>query len=139
MKYIIAILTFGLLFLAACSETEKAVEPKNSLPAPTLVDNHPISNTHATYYMIWNSFEGDKPSTEGETLLRDMLDRGIRLKDVWFPSTSPGCAAFGAMAIVAVELSSPDTGILDVGFVTDPEEWWIINCGVAKLWHYSFE
>jgi hypothetical protein len=131
--------TCGLLFLTACSETQESIKTTSSLPAPTLEDNHSIQNTEATYYIHWNAFEEDKPSSEGETLLRDLRDSGIPLKDVWFPSTSTGCAAPGAVTIAVVELSKPDAGILDAGFVSDPEEWWIINCGVAELWLYSFE
>jgi len=139
MKYFMAFLSCGFLFLAACSETEDAVDPKISLPTPTLEDAHPIPNSDATYYMHWDSFEEDRPSAEGQTLLREMLESGIRPKDVWFPSGPTPCGAPGAVTIVVAELSEPDARILDVGFAVDPEEWWIINCGVAKLWHYSFE
>jgi hypothetical protein len=45
----------------------------------------------------------------------------------------------GAVTIVVVELTGPDKDILDFGFAPDPEDWWIINCGVPSLWRYSFE
>ena len=139
MKYSIMVFTFGMFFLAACSESEETIAPTKSLPTPTLEDNHSIPNTDATFYMYWSSFEDDKPAAEGEILLRDLVDGGIHLKDVWFPSGPSPCGAPGAVTVVVVVLSNPDARILDFGFTSDPEEWWIINCGVAKLWHYSFE
>jgi hypothetical protein len=59
---------------------------------------------------------------------------------VWFPSAQTPCGApAGAVTVVVAELSAPDNRILDAGFSKDPEEWWIVNCGVSKLWHYSFD
>ena len=140
MKYFVLLLSVGLLFAAACSENGDTVVPKkSSLPTPTLEDAQPVSNTEATYFMLWNSFDEGKPPAQGKALLEKMLEQGIQPKDVWFPSAQTPCGAPGAVTVVVVELSKPDLRILGFGFSADPEDWWIINCGVAKLWHYAFE
>ena len=72
-------------------------------------------------------------------MLQELVNNGIQIKNTWFPASQTMCKAMGAVTIVLVELTDPDQDILDFGFVQEPEDWWIINCGVPSLWHYSFE
>jgi hypothetical protein len=139
MKYLMIIATVMVLLISACSETQETLTPDRGLPTATLEDNHEIRNTNATYYKSWNSFEEGEPSTECSALLRELVDNRIQVKNTWFPASPTPCAAMGAITIAVVELRGPDKDILDFGFASDPEDWWIINCGVPSLWHYSFE
>ncbi|MHC4362420.1 MAG: hypothetical protein ACYSTZ_06300 [Planctomycetota bacterium] len=139
MKYVIIIATVVAVLVLACSETQDTVTPGRGLPTATLEDNHEITNTNATYYKTWNSFGVREPSSECADLLRELVGNGIHINDTWFPASPTPCAAVGAVTIVVVELTGPDKDILDFGFKPDPEDWWIINCGVPSLWHYSFE
>lgn len=138
MKYLVFLIC-ELLVLVGCTESEGTVDPAIFLPAPILEDIQTFSNSDATYFRIWNDFEDGKPSVAGQTLLLEMLVSGIQLKDVWFPVTPTDCASAGAVTVVVAKLSEPNARILNMGFVSYPEDWWIINCGNAKLWHYSFE
>ena len=139
MKSLMIIATVMAVLVSACSETQETVTPDGGLPTATLEDNHEIANTNATYYKSWNSFGEGEPSSECAVLLRELVDNGIQIKNTWFPSSPTPCEAMGAVTIVVVELTGPDKDILDFGYVPDPEDWWIINCGVPSLWCYSFE
>ena len=140
MKHLIMMIaTVMVVFISACSETQEAVTPDRDLPIATLEDNHEIRNSDATYYKSWNFFKEGEPSSECSALLRELVDKGIQIKNTWFPASPTPCAAMGAVTIVVVELTGPDEDMRDFGFAPDPEDWWIINCGVPSLWHYSFE
>ncbi|MDH3197936.1 MAG: hypothetical protein OEO21_06820 [Candidatus Krumholzibacteria bacterium] len=139
MKSLSFAVACALLVVNACSEKEEAVSPQAAFPKATLEDNREIPNSDVTYYMAWGIFEHGKPAPEGETLLRTIVRAGIPLEDAWFPNEQTPCMAPGAVTVAVVELSKPDARILDLGFTADPEEWWIINCGVPSLWHYAFE
>jgi hypothetical protein len=139
MKYLIVFSLFELLVLAACTESEGTVDPTILLPAPILEDIQTFSNSDVTYFRLWNNFENGKPSVAGENLLWEMHESGIQLKDVWFPATPTDCGSAAAVTVVVAKLSEPNARILNMGFVSYPEDWWSINCGIAKLWHYSFE
>ena len=138
MKHLM-ITTVIVVLISACSETQETVTPDRDLPTATLEDNHEIPNTTATYYKAWNAFEEGEPSSECSALLRGLVENGIRIKNTWFPASPTPCAAMGAVTIVVVELTGPDKDIMDFGFAPDPEDWWIINCGVPSFWRYSFE
>ena len=139
MKYLVMIVMVIIVLISACSETQETVTPDQGLPTATLENNHEIPNTDATYYKSWSSFEEGEPSSECAALLRELIDNGIQIKNTWFPASPTPCAAMGAVTIVVMELRTSDKDILDFGFAPDPEEWWIINCGVPSLWHYSSE
>lgn len=134
-----ALLVLGLMNLPACSGTDQTSRPADSIPEPSLVNNYQFPNTETTYYIVWDHFEMDKPSSEGRMLLHDVLDLGIQVKDAWFPSEQTPCMAPGAITVAVVILKNPDDSILDLGAVRDPEGWWIMNCGVSNLWHYDFD
>ena len=138
MKSIMIIVFTMMLLVTACSETQEPVATKIDVPQPTLEDNHMIENTDATYYKFWNSFGQGEPSREGEQLLANLIDSGIVPRNAWFPSGPTPCDAMGAVTILVVEISRPNRKMLDFGFESDPAEWWIMNCGVPSLWHYSF-
>lgn len=139
MKYFIVFLICELLVLVACTETEGTLDPNILLPEPKLENIQTFSNSDVTYFKIWNNFEDGKPSVAGQNLLCEMLESGIQLKDVWFPVTPTDCGSAAAVTVVVAKLSEPNARILNMGFVSYPEDWWSINCGIAKLWHYSFE
>jgi len=138
-SFSIAIAT-TLLVVIACSEEQEIVKTQQtSLPKATLEDNHELPNSEVTYYMPWGSFGNGRPASEGEALLRDIVRAGIPLEDAWFPSEPTPCMAPGAVTVAVAVLSKPDARMLDLGFLGDPEAWWIINCGISGLWHYAFE
>jgi hypothetical protein len=139
MKFHMMIATVLVVLIAACSETQETVTPDRGLPTPTLEDNHGISNTNMTYYKPWNSFGEGEPSAECSALLKELVDNRLQVKNTWFPASPTPCAAIGAETIAVVELMGPNEEILNFGFMPDPEDWWLINCGVPSLWHYSFE
>ena len=139
MKCLTMIVVLVSVTASACSDTQEPVIPDQSLPTPTLVDTQDFPDTGATYYRLWTFFGMQEPPRECSELLAELVDDEIQIKNAWFPVTGTPCMAVGAVTIVGVELMAPDDDILDFGFVSDPESWWVINCGVQGLWHYSFE
>jgi hypothetical protein len=138
LKYLMMIAMVMVVFSSACSDSQETVTPARGVPTPTLEDNREIPNTDATYYKPWNSFGQGEPSSENAALLRELIDNGIQIKNTRFPASPTPCAAVGAVTVVVVELTGPDEAMLGLGFAPDPEDWWIMNCGVRSLWRYSF-
>ncbi|MFH2037567.1 MAG: hypothetical protein ABIJ45_14295 [Candidatus Zixiibacteriota bacterium] len=126
-----------LLLIIACDKDDN---PVVSIPNPEIIDNMAIANSESVYYAIWPPYVTDKTTADPqEDILQSIVDLGIKIKKAYFPESDPTCLAMGAVSVAIVEIAEPDSRMLDLNFQADPEDWWLINCGVAKLWYYSFD
>jgi len=137
-KFILIISILSILLGLAC---DKDKNPVKSVPVPIEIDNFAIENSENIYYLIWPQpvpVTLTVPVSPEEGLILSIWDLGIDIENAYFPTTSSPCMAVGAVAVAIIEIEEPNIRMIELGFIENPEEWWIINCGIIKLWHYSF-
>lgn len=138
IKFVLIISILLILLGLAC---DKDKNPVKSVPIPVEIDNFAIENSENIYFLIWPQslpLARIVPVSAEEGLILSIWDLGIDIENAYFPTTSSPCMAAGAVEVAIVEIEEPNIRMIELGFIEDPEEWWIINCGITKLWHYSF-
>ncbi len=123
-----------LLVLLACSSDDS---PEVTVPTPTVAALADIAEDSDRVYYL--AVDGEDFSQQAaEQLLLALLADDITITNAWYPQVASACMCMGCVACVVVELAAPDQGILQHGFVDQPDSGLLVCCGPDEFWQYTF-
>jgi len=142
-KILLGFLGFLLTLGLACSKSEDPAIVSDSvrLPTPTTEAARPQPVTETRYYLSMLVADQSQWQHDGEEVLRELLDAGVRLREAWIPQVDfPECTGQTGRFMVTVDVTEGGAELEKRGFVGEPPEWWSTKWGSCALdqWRYQF-